>query len=169
MIRGVSGKSIEVIYTDAEGRLILSDALTYAQGLSPKVIVDMATLTGAFRSALGEQCVGAFGNSSNFTRLVIEAGESVGERIWELPTYEEYSKQYESDIADIKNSGGVSGGAITGAMFIGHFRGKADWVHLDIAAMARSLTTRGEIIKGATGSGVRTLVNVAHILSETPK
>ena len=169
VVTAMDGTTIEIDNTDAEGRLVLADAVCLALERGANKIIDVATLTGAIRSALGEQCVGAFGNSSNFTRLVIEAGESVGERIWELPTYEEYSKQYESDIADIKNSGGVSGGAITGAMFIGHFRGKADWVHLDIAAMARSLTTKGEIVKGATGSGVRTLVNVAHILAETSK
>jgi len=169
VVTAMDGTTIEIDNTDAEGRLVLADAVCLALDRGANKIIDVATLTGAIRSALGEQCVGAFGNSSNFTRLVIEAGESVGERIWELPTYEEYSKQFESDIADIKNSGGVSGGAITGAMFIGHFRGKADWVHLDIAAMSRSLTTRGEIVKGATGSGVRTLVNVAHRLSQTPK
>ena len=169
VVTAMDGTTIEIDNTDAEGRLVLADAVCLALARGANKIIDVATLTGAIRSALGEHCVGAFGNSSNFTKLVIEAGESVGERIWELPTYEEYSRQFESDVADIKNSGGASGGAITGAMFIGHFRGEADWVHLDIAAMSRSLTTRGEIVKGATGSGVRTLVNLANVVSQTAK
>ena len=167
VVTAMDGTTIEIDNTDAEGRLVLADAVCLALDRGATKIIDVATLTGAIMSALGDQCVGAFGNNPDFTKLVLHAGESAGERIWELPTYEEYGKQFESDIADLKNSGGRAGGAITGAMFIGHFRGKADWVHLDIAATSRSATTKGETPKGATGSGVRTLVNVAHILSQS--
>ena len=167
VVTAMDGTTIEIDNTDAEGRLVLADAVCLALDRGATKIIDVATLTGAIMSALGDQCVGAFGNNPDFTKLVMQAGESAGERIWELPTYEEYEKQFESDIADIKNSGGRAAGAITGAMFIGRFRGKADWVHLDIAATSRSSVTKGETPKGATGSGVRTLVNVAHMLSQS--
>ena len=161
----MDGTTLEIDNTDAEGRLVLADAVCYAKWLGINRIVDVATLTGAVRTALGEHCIGVFGNDPSFTNKIIEAGFECGERMWELPTFQEYSGQFESDIADIKNSGGPAAGAITGAMIIGRFAGNASWVHLDIAAMSRVSSTAGDQVKGATGSGVRALVAFCQSLS----
>ena len=160
VVRAMNGKTIEIDNTDAEGRLVLADAVAYACSIGLGRIVDVATLTGAISVALGDKCMGAFGNDQDFTDLVIAAGNGVGERVWQLPTFDEYKEQYKSDIADMKNTGGRGAGSITGAMIIGEFNDGASWVHLDIAAMARSSSTRGSVIKGATGIPVRMLVNL---------
>ena len=165
VVSAMDGTTLEIDNTDAEGRLVLADAVCYARSLGISRIVDIATLTGAVRAALGQQCIGAFGNDSSFTEKVIAAGSGAGERIWELPTYDEYANQYDSDIADIKNSGGAAAGAIIGAMIIGRFAGDASWVHLDIAAMSLTNVTKGDRVKGATGSGVRTLISLCESLS----
>lgn len=165
VVTAMDGTTLEIDNTDAEGRLVLADAVCYAKWLGINRIVDVATLTGAVRTALGEQCIGVFGNDPAFTKKIIKAGFECGERVWELPTYHEYSKQFDSDIADIKNSGGPAAGAITGAMIIGRFAGSASWVHLDIAAMSRVTSTSGDQVKGATGSGVRILVAFCQSLS----
>ncbi len=117
--------------------------------------------------ALGDKCVGAFGNDQDFTDSVVAAGNEVGEKIWQLPTYDDYKDQYKSDIADIKNTGGRGAGSITGALIIGEFNDGASWVHLDIAGTARSSAIKGYDIKGATGVPVRTLVNLAKKLATT--
>jgi len=155
----MNGKTIEVLNTDAEGRLALADALSYAvkENLSP--IIDIATLTGACHIALGDFCSGIFGYDQNIIDAVIKAGEEVGERHWQLPMYEEYKEQNKSDIADIKNTGGRYGGAITAAQFLGEFSGDTPWAHLDIAGTFMMDKERGYLVKGATGVGVRTLVN----------
>lgn len=157
----MNGKTIEIVTTDAEGRLILADALCYArkQGLAP--LVDVATLTGACRVALGDICSGAFGNNQELVDKVIKAGSEAGEYLWQMPMYEEYKELNKSDIADIKNSGGRYGGAITGALFLGEFVDDTPWVHIDIAGTARSEKEKAYTVKGATGFGVRTLVNLA--------
>ncbi len=165
VVTAMDGTTIEIDNTDAEGRLVLADAVCYARSRGVNRIVDVATLTGAVRSALGDQCIGAFGNDPLFTDMVIDAGDRVGERIWELPTFEEYKSQFSSDIADLKNSGGSGAGAITGAMFIGSFVDEASWVHLDIAATSMTNRTRGDLVKGATGSGVRTLIELCQMLA----
>lgn len=165
VVSTMDGTTLEIDNTDAEGRLVLADAVCYARSLGITKIVDVATLTGAVRAALGQQCIGAFGNDSSFTEKVIAAGSEVGERIWELPTYDEYANQYDSDIADIKNTGGAAAGAIIGAMIIGRFAGDASWVHLDIAATSLTNVTKGDRVKGATGSGVRTLISLCELLS----
>ena len=165
VVTAMDGTTIEIDNTDAEGRLVLADAVCYARSKGVNRIVDIATLTGAVRSALGDQCIGAFGNDPLFTEMVIDAGDRVGERIWELPTFEEYKSQFNSDIADLKNSGGSGAGAITGAMFIGSFVEQASWVHLDIAATSMTSRTKGDLVKGATGSGVRTLIELCQILA----
>lgn len=164
VVRAMNGKTIEIDNTDAEGRLVLADAMAYACSIGLGRIVDVATLTGAISVALGNQCMGAFGNEQAFTDIVVAAGNGVGERVWELPTFEEYKEQYKSDIADMTNTGGRGAGSITGAMIIGEFNDGASWVHLDIAAMARTATTKGSKIKGATGVPVRTLVNLVMAL-----
>ena len=150
-----------MVNTDAEGRLTLADALGYAvkQGFSP--LVDVATLTGACHIALGDFCSGILGNAQELIDKVVEAGADAGERLWQLPMYEEYKEQNKSDIADIKNSGGRWGGAITGAQFLSEFVGDKPWAHIDIAGTTQADKERGYIVKGATGVGVRTLVNFA--------
>jgi len=160
IITGMSGKTIEIISTDAEGRLALSDALGYAKKHEAKLIVDVATLTGAMRIALGDVCTGAFGNNQELIDKVIAAGNEAGERIWQMPMYEEYKEQNKSDVADIKNAGNRLGGAITAAQFIAEFAGDTPWVHLDIAGTSMSEKERNYLVKGATGVPVRTLVNL---------
>ncbi len=157
----MNGKTIEIDNTDAEGRLVLADAVAYARSLGLTRLVDVATLTGAVVVALGNQCTGAFSNDQSFVDRVVAAGEAVGERIWQLPTYDEYKDQYKSDLADIKNTGGRGAGSITGAQIIGEFTDGASWVHLDIAGTSRSDKAKRWDPKGATGVPVRTLVRLA--------
>lgn len=166
IVRTSSGKTIEIDNTDAEGRLVLADAAVYANSIGLTRIVDVATLTGAMSVALGTVCTGAFGNDRELTDQVISAGESVGERIWELPTYDDYKEQYRSEVADIKNTGGRGAGSITGAMIIGEFVGDSSWVHLDIAATSTSDKVRGYNPKGPTGVPVRTLIGLARKLAK---
>jgi leucyl aminopeptidase len=156
----MGGKTIEVVNTDAEGRLVLADALGYAVKLGAKSIVDVATLTGACRIALGDICSGVFGNRQELVDRVTKAAAEAGELTWQLPMYEQYKEQNKSDVADIKNSGGRYGGAITAAQFLAGFVGDTPWVHLDIAGTFLSDKERGCLVKGATGVPVRTLVNL---------
>ena len=169
IVRTSNGKTIEIDNTDAEGRLVLADAAAYANSIGLARIVDVATLTGAMSIALGSVCTGAFGNDREFTDHVVSAGEGVGERIWELPTYDDYKEQYKSDVADIKNTGGRGAGSITGAMIIGEFVGDSSWVHLDIAATSTSDRVRGYNPKGPTGVPVRTLIALARRLAKGAK
>ena len=161
VVKAMNGKTIEVDNTDAEGRLVLADAACYAVSLGLRRIVDVATLTGAMEVALGKVATGAFGNDRSLMDAVLSAGKETGEKVWEMPTFEEYREQYESDVADLKNVGGRPAGSITGAMFIGEFVGDAAWVHLDIAGTARNSKVGGWNTKGATGVPVRTLVQLA--------
>lgn len=165
ILKAVNGKTIEVVNTDAEGRLILADALSYAvkQGLSP--LVNLATLTGACRVALGDIYSGIFGNSQELIEKVVKAGADAGERLWQMPMHEEYKEQNKSDVADIKNSGGRWAGAITAAHFLAEFVGDTPWVHIDIAGTSFRDKERGYLVKGATGVGVRTLINLALALA----
>jgi len=160
VIKAMNGKTIEIISTDAEGRLILGDALSYAvkNGLSP--VVDVATLTGAVRVALGDVTVGVFSNNEDFSKKVMMAAADAGERMWQMPMFEEYKEQYKSDVADVKNTGGRYGGAITAAQFVGEFVGDTPWVHLDIAGTSLTSKEKGHVVKGATGVAVRTLINL---------
>jgi len=136
ILTSLSGQTIEVINTDAEGRLILADALTYAGRYKPAAIVDVATLTGACVVALGEHVIGMMGNHETLKQKIRLAGDTTGERVWELPLWEEYHELIKSDVADYKNSGGRPGGAITAAAFLSKFAGTYPWVHLDIAGPA---------------------------------
>jgi len=169
VLKAMSGKTIEVVNTDAEGRLILADALSYGrkQGLTP--LIDVATLTGACRVALGDICTGAFGNNQELISKVIKAGEEAGEKIWQLPMFEEYKEQNKSEVADIKNSGGRYGGAITAAQFLAEFSQDTPWTHLDIAGTSYATKEKAYLIKGATGAVVRTLVNFAMALAGEQK
>lgn len=160
IVKPMSGKTIEIISTDAEGRLILADALTYALRYKPSAIVDMATLTGACIIALGNEVSGIMGNNDNLIEKIRSAAEVTGEKVWQLPLWEEYGELIKSDIADIKNAGGRPAGTITGGYFLKEFVGETPWVHIDIAGTAWTKKDRPYIPKGATGVGVRLLVEV---------
>ncbi|MFO8102264.1 MAG: leucyl aminopeptidase [Dehalococcoidia bacterium] len=166
IIKAMNGKTIEVLNTDAEGRLILADALSYASKLKLSPIIDIATLTGACQVALGDICSGAFGNNQQLIDKVLRAGEEAGERIWQMPMYDDYSELIKSDLADIKNTGGKGGGAITAAKFLAEFVGRTPWVHLDIAGTFLLDKDRGYWPKGATGIPVRTLINLTLALAK---
>jgi len=159
VLTAMSGQTIEVVNTDAEGRLVLADAVTYArEKLGATKIIDLATLTGAVGIALGPVYTAILGTCQELIDQVIATGNEVGERYWQLPLDEEYGEQLRSDIADLKNSGGRPAGTITGAYFIKEFAGDTPWVHLDIASTAVSNEKKPYLSKGATGVGVRTLV-----------
>jgi leucyl aminopeptidase len=155
----LSGKTIEVVNTDAEGRLILADAITYAINHGATHIVDAATLTGACVIALGEVRAGVVGSDQALIDELLRAGEQCGERLWQLPLDTEYSSLIKSDIADVKNVGNRSAGAITAAAFLKHFAGGLPWAHLDIAGTAWLEQAKPYMAKGATGFGVRVLAN----------
>ncbi len=161
VVRAMNGKTIEVVNTDAEGRLVLADALSYAVKLGVTEIVDVATLTGACVVALGNVCSGVMGNDQALVDRVIAAGKAAGEKTWQLPLYDEYREQIRSTFADIKNTGGREAGAITGALLIGEFAGGKPWAHMDIAGTDFSTKETGYLTKGGTGIPVRTLVNLA--------
>ena len=144
----MNGKTIEVLNTDAEGRLILADALSYATKLKAKAIIDVATLTGACMVALGKICTGAFTNNQSLVDKVIAAANEAGEFTWQLPMFGEYSEFIKSDIADIKNIGNRYGGAITAAKFLEEFVDKTPWVHLDIAGTGDNDKEKGYLVKG---------------------
>jgi leucyl aminopeptidase len=161
IVRTMSGKTIEVINTDAEGRLVLADALWYARKLGLTHLVDVATLTGACVVALGSVRTGAFTNHRELLERVLKAAEAAGEKVWELPLDEEYAEQLKSDYADMKNVGGRKAGAITAAKLLANFVDETPWVHLDIAGTAQAEKDQGYQIKGATGAMVRTLIHLA--------
>lgn len=156
-----NGKTIEVLNTDAEGRLILADALVYAQRYKPRALIDLATLTGAVIMALGHQAAAAVGTDSKLIQKLIDSGDATGERLWELPLYEEFEKATKSDIADLKNiaSKGVGAGTITGAAFLKPFAGDFPWVHLDIAGTAWTSNEKPYVPKGGSAYGVRLLID----------
>jgi leucyl aminopeptidase len=165
ILKSMSGQTIEVLNTDAEGRLILADALSYATRYKPAAIIDLATLTGACIIALGDTVIGMMGTDENLKKRLQAAGCSTGEMVWELPLWEEYHELIKSDIADFKNSGGRAGGAITAAAFLSKFVGKYPWVHLDIAGPALYKKDKPYIPKGGSGVGVRLLL---HLLRNWP-
>ncbi|MFH1079519.1 MAG: leucyl aminopeptidase [Pseudomonadota bacterium] len=158
ILKSLSGQTIEVVNTDAEGRLILADALTYAQRFRPAAVIDLATLTGACKIALGDRVIGMLGNNESLKERIRRAGEQTGERVWELPLWEDYHELIKSDVADFKNTGGRTGGVITAAAFLSKFVGACPWVHLDIAGPAWLAKDKPYTPKGATGVGVRLLV-----------
>jgi leucyl aminopeptidase len=159
VLRHFNGKTSEVDNTDAEGRLILADALGYAAKFKPDAVIDLATLTGACVVALGHYATGMMGNSQELMEKLKESGERTYERVWQLPMFEEYEKLVKSDIADVKNIGGKGAGAITAAMFLKKFIGDYPWVHLDIAGTAILDEASAYIPKGGSGVGVRLLVD----------
>jgi leucyl aminopeptidase len=160
VITFMNGKTAEIDNTDAEGRLILADALTYADRYKPQAVIDLATLTGAIVIALGEVATGMFGNSDELKARLKEASERTYDRVVELPLWEEYEELIRSDIADVKNSGGRAAGSITAALFLQHFIGDYPWVHLDIAGTGMLSKPSGYNTKGGSGAGVRLLVDL---------
>jgi leucyl aminopeptidase len=172
-----NGKSVEITNTDAEGRLVLADGLILASELKPDLIIDVATLTGAARVALGNRYTGLMGDDSS-VELVEKAAKDAGELVWHMPLPEELLDLIKSDIADLMNSrvGNPSGGMLVGGLFLQEFVGlpksnkKQAWAHLDFATAANNdLTPYGFTVKGATGSMVRTLIAVAESLASKPK
>ncbi len=158
VLRAMNGTTIEVINTDAEGRLILADGLSYARRLELAPLIDVATLTGAITTALGDVAMGIMGNDQALIDRVIAAGNEAGEKVWQLPMFEEYRAQIDSDVADIKNTGGRKAGSITAAMFLREFVDKTPWAHIDMAGVDIYEHDKGWITKGASGMPVRTLV-----------
>lgn len=162
IITGITGKSAEIISTDAEGRLVLADALGYVARYKPAAVVDLATLTGAIGIALGAQAAGLFSNNDALQKALLTAAERSGERLWPMPMYDEYVDDIKSDMAELKNSGSRFGGVSTSAKFIEHFTEGYPWAHLDIASMVWAGGDKDPAApKGATGYGVRLLVELA--------
>jgi leucyl aminopeptidase len=157
----MSGKTIEVLNTDAEGRLILADGITYAKQLGATHLVDAATLTGAIVVALANINVGVFGSDQAFTDKLLASSKAAGEKMWQMPVDDEYREFIKGSVADIQNIGsGKGGGAVTGAMFIKEFSGDTPWIHLDIAGTAWNDDAKPWLAKGPTGVALRTLVNL---------
>jgi leucyl aminopeptidase len=162
VLRIRNGKTVEVLNTDAEGRLILADALSLASEDKPDAIVDIATLTGAVTIALGEKIAGLMGTNDDLSEQVRSAAERVGERAWPLPLPDDYRKLLDSEVADLRNVGtGGGGGTITAGLFLREFVSDAPWVHLDVAGTARANADDGYISRGGTGYGVRTFIELA--------
>jgi leucyl aminopeptidase len=160
VVTAITGKTIEILNTDAEGRLVLADAIGYAiKHYKPSAIIDMATLTGACSIALGNEAIAMMGNNESLMAELKKAAAQTYERVWQMPLYEEYKDYLKSDIADIKNIGGRTGGLVTAAYFLGEFVDDTPWVHLDIASTAFADKDKPYICKGATGIGVRLIMD----------
>jgi leucyl aminopeptidase len=158
IVKSMSGKTIEVLNTDAEGRLVLADVLWYCQGrFKPSAMIDLATLTGAIIVGLGHEYAGMFGSDDALCKNIAAAGEATGEKVWRMPLHAAYDKMLDSDIADVKNIGGRDAGSITAAQFLQRFTNNVPWAHLDIAGMAWSSKDADTVPKGGTGYGVRLL------------
>ncbi len=166
VLRASNGKTIEVLNTDAEGRLILADGMIYARNNGATHLVDVATLTGAIVTALGKITTGVFGNNQAWTSQVLDAAKRAGEKMWELPMFREYADMMKGDISDLKNiSGSTEAGSITAAGFLMAFAEDTPWVHMDIAGTARSGKDLGYMAKGATGASLRTMVELVRGLA----
>jgi leucyl aminopeptidase len=158
IVKSMSGQTIEILNTDAEGRLVLADVLWYCQDkFKPQFIVDLATLTGAIVIGLGHEYAGMFANDDKLADRLFAAGTATGEKVWRMPLHDNYDKKIKSDAADMKNIGGRDAGSITAAQFLQRFVNKTPWAHLDIAGMAWSKEAKPTVPKGATGFGVRLL------------
>jgi leucyl aminopeptidase len=161
VLTSAAGKTVEIINTDAEGRLILGDGLWYARQLGATHLIDVATLTGACVVALGKTTTGLFGSPGGWVETVRRASVLAGDRSWPMPVFDDYKDQLKSEIADFTNTGGRPAGAITAALFLKEFVADLPWVHMDIAGTAWAEEAKPYQPKGATGVGVRTLVELA--------
>jgi leucyl aminopeptidase len=161
ILTSAAGKTVEILNTDAEGRLVLGDAVWYARELGATHLVDVATLTGACVVALGKTTSGLFGAPDGWVEQIRAASDRAGDRSWPMPVFADYKEQLKSEIADFTNTGGRAGGAITGALFIKEFAGELPWVHIDIAGTAWAEESKPYQPKGATGVAVRTLAELA--------
>ena len=159
VVKTIDGKTIEIISTDAEGRLALADAIAYAKRSRPSAIIDIATLTGACSIAFGNDAIAMMGNDDALMAKMKKASEETAERVWQMPLFDEYKEYIKGDIADLKNSGGRTGSLVTSAYFLKEFAGDVPWIHLDIAGTAWTDKDKPYIPKGATGIGVRLLLN----------
>jgi leucyl aminopeptidase len=166
IIKSPGGKTIEILNTDAEGRLIMADALVYAGQYKPLAVLDVATLTGACVVALGNNAAGLMGNSEKLLQTIEKVSETTGERVWRLPLWAPYRKEMKSDTADIKNVSGREGGAITAGAFLLEFAEDYNWAHIDIAGMAWTEKPKTYLPKGATGFCSRLLLGFAKSVSE---
>jgi leucyl aminopeptidase len=166
VVRAANGKTIEIINTDAEGRLVLADALDLARKRGAERLVDVATLTGAIKVALGDVATGAMGNNEEWTSQVLAAAKATGEALWPMPLYPEYTDKLKSNIADMMNTGGRFGGALTAGAFLQQFVGDTPWVHLDVAGTAYTEKDHSWQMKGATGAMIRTLIELARSNAE---
>ncbi len=160
VLTAMNGKTMEVENTDAEGRLILADALSYANSKGMTPLIDVATLTGAIRVALGTVAMGMFANDDDVARRLQDASEATAEKMWRMPLWDEYKEQIKSSVATVKNTGGQPAGSITAAKFLQEFAGDTPWAHLDIASVAATDRENGWQTRGATGQPVRTLVRL---------
>jgi leucyl aminopeptidase len=158
VVRAITGQTIEITNTDAEGRMTLADAIGYARRFRPRVIVDIATLTGACGIALGKEAIAMMGNDRDYMEKMQHASEDTHERVWEMPLFQEYREYLKSDIADIKNNSGKNGSLVTSASFLHVFAGDTPWIHLDIAGTSWSDKERPYTPRGATGIGVRLMI-----------
>jgi leucyl aminopeptidase len=161
IVKIYDGTYVEVINTDAEGRMVLADAIAYARkDCDAAAIIDLATLTGACVVALGEYAAGLWSTSKALQTDLLAASEKSGERLWPMPLYDEYTDQIRSDVAALKNTGGRPGGACTAAAFLKAFAGETPWAHLDIAPVANIVKSRPDLSRGATGFGARLLIEL---------
>lgn len=158
VVKAIGGKTIEIISTDAEGRLALADAIGYVKKFKPAAIIDIATLTGACSIALGNDAIAMMGNDDSLMAKMKKASDETAEKVWQMPLFDEYRDYIKSDIADLKNSSGKDGSLVTSGSFLKEFAGDIPWVHLDIAGTAWTDRDRPYIPKGATGIGVRLLL-----------
>jgi leucyl aminopeptidase len=163
VITQYDGTTVEIINTDAEGRLVLADGLGYAlENLDPDYLIDIATLTGSATLGLGRQYAAMYTRDEKLARELVAIGEQSGERVWHMPLVDDYRDSLDSDVADLNHAadkGDYSAGSVTAALYLEHFVGTSRWVHLDIAGPARSETDAGENVKGGTGFGVRLLLD----------
>lgn len=160
IVRALNGTTVEIVNTDAEGRLVLADAIEYSKRLKPQAVIDLATLTGACSIALGNEAAAMMGNDKKLLDKIRKSADNTYERVWEMPLFEEYKEYLKSDFADIKNSSGKNGSLVTSAYFLYMFAGKTPWVHLDIAGTAWNDKDKPYMPKGASGTGVRLLLDL---------
>jgi leucyl aminopeptidase len=163
----LDGKTVEIINTDAEGRLVLADALAYAVGLKPDLIVDAATLTGAALVALGKTCSAFYATDDKLAAQLDAAAHEAGEAFWRMPLLDELAEQLKSDVADLKHTGDRWGGSITAALFLREFVGKVPWLHCDIAGPVLAERARGMYPKGGTGHAVLTFLSLVERLASS--